>query len=160
MNEALEALEKEQFDQGLELGRPVQGCGRPSRAVKPKTTSNLTDPHNRMISTKTEGFIQDYNAQVVVNADTQPTVATDPVQDRCDQGQVVKMVDKVEQTCCLTPATIVADAGCRKEADLQTLERRGLEAIVAPGTGASPIDLDTLPATMRMAEQLRTLEGK
>ena len=41
------------------------------------------------MKTKTEGFIQGYNTQVVVDAGRQLIVATDLVQDRCDLGTIV-----------------------------------------------------------------------
>ena len=157
---ALKDLEAEPSARDGANGHGAEGQGRPLGELKPKPCGNLTDPHSRLMKTKAEGFLQGYNAQVVVDAETQLIVATDLVQARCDQGQLPRMAAKVEPTCGKKPEAIIADAGYRNEADLRTMERRGMAAFVALGKGKRPINPDTLPATARMAAKLRTPEGK
>ena len=93
--------------------------------MEEKAQSNFTDPESRIMKTSTEGFQQCYNAQVAVDGEQQIIVATQVSAQASDQGQMMGLLEEVEETFEETPRQVLADAGYCNEADLQALEARG-----------------------------------
>ena len=58
--------------------------------------ANTTDPESRRTKTR-NGFIQGYNAQIVVDAKHRAVTAHDVVQDRNDCHQLVPMINRVKE---------------------------------------------------------------
>ena len=80
-----------------------------------------------------------------------------------DQGQLVGLLDGINETFGVEPAVVLADAGYCNEPDLLELENRGIDAHVALGReGKSRVAVDParFPATHRMGEKLASLTGK
>ena len=80
-----------------------------------------------------------------------------------DQGQLVGMLDEINETFGVEPAVVLADAGYCNEPDLLELEDRGIDAHVALGReGKSQVAVDParLPATHRMGEKLCEPRGQ
>ena len=110
-----------------------------------------------------EGFQQCYNAQMAVDGEHQIIVATEVGPQASDQGQLVGMLDEINETFGVEPAVVLADAGYCNEPDLLELEDRGIDAHVALGReGKSQVAVDParLPATHRMGEKLARPAGK
>ena len=63
-----------------------------------KAQSNFTDPESRIMKASTEGFQQCYNAQLAVDADHQIIVATEVSAKASDQGQMMGLLEEVEET--------------------------------------------------------------
>ena len=101
--------------------------------VEEKAQSNFTDPESRVMKTSTEGFQQCYNAQVAVDGEHQIIVATEVTAKASDQGQMMGLLEEVEETFEETPKQVLADGGYCNEADLQALEARGVDGYVALG---------------------------
>ena len=102
-------------------GRPYKrDYGEP----EPKAQSNFTDPESGIMKTSTEGFQQRYNAQTVVDEAHQLIVATDVEAQASDQGQLLPLLDDVNDTFGVEPEVVLADAGYCNEADLVALEQR------------------------------------
>ena len=142
-------------------GRPYKRAyGEP----EPKAQSNFTDPESQNImKTSSEGFQQCYNAQMAVDGEHQIIVATQVGPQASDQGQLVGMLDEINETFGVEPAVVLADAGYCNEPDLLELEDRGIDAHVALGReGKSQVAVDParLPATHRMGEKLASPAGK
>jgi len=141
-------------------GRPYKrGYGAPA----PKAQSNFTDPESRIMKTSTEGFQQCYNAQTVVDEAHQLIVATDVGTNASDQGELLPLLDEVNETFGVEPQVVLADAGYCNEVDLAALERRGIDAHIALGREGKvqgAVDPDTRPATHRMSEKLASARGK
>jgi len=79
--------------------------------VKTKSpTANTTDPDSRKMKTR-RGFIQGYNPQIVVDADTQIILATDLTQDHNDRQQLAPMIEQTIKNTGMTPKYVTADAG-------------------------------------------------
>ena len=128
-----------------------------------KAQDNFTDPESRIMKTSQEGFQQCYNAQVAVEGSNQLIVASEVSSNASDQGCLVSLLDEVEATHGERPATVLADAGYCNEADLETLEERGVDGHVAlgrEGRSAVAADAETHPAKARMAEKLATSAGR
>ena len=115
------------------------------------------------MKTSSEGFQQCYNAQMAVDGEHQIIVATQVGPQASDQGQLVGMLDEINETFGVEPAVVLADAGYCNEPDLLELEDRGIDAHVALGReGKSQVAVDParLPATHRMGEKLASPAGK
>ncbi len=165
----LEAAQRARDDErGREPGqdRNPRG-GRPYKRAygepEPKAQSNFTDPESQIMKTSSEGFQQCYNAQMAVDGEHQIIVATQVGPQASDQGQLVGMLDEINETFGVEPAVVLADAGYCNEPDLLELEDRGIDAHVALGReGKSQVAVDParLPATHRMGEKLASPAGK
>ena len=135
----LEAAQRGRDDErGREPGqdRNPRG-GRPYKRAygepEPKAQSNFTDPESQIMKTSSEGFQQCYNAQMAVDGEHQIIVATQVGPQASDQGQLVGMLDEINETFGVEPAVVLADAGYCNEPDLLELENRGIDAHVALG---------------------------
>jgi hypothetical protein len=115
-------------------GRKKSGCpaAPPSTTPEPKAQKNFTDPESRIMKSK-DGFVQAYNAQIVVDSAAQIIVAQDVTQSAVDSGQLVPMTDAVQTNLGRKPEQLSADAGYCSEANLGALETRGIDAYVATG---------------------------
>ena len=140
-------------------GRPYQrDYGVPDETAQ----DNFTDPQSRIMKTSAEGFQQCYNAQVAVDAEHQLIVATEVSSNASDQRHLVRLLDDVEATHEVRPATVLADAGYCNEHDLAVLEARGVDGHVALGRERRRdvvVDAERCPATARMAQKLATAAG-
>ena len=90
-------------------------------------------------------------------------VATEVSAHANDQGRLVPLLDAVEATHGEWPTTVLVDAGYRNEADLVTLEDRGMDGHVTLGReGRRDVAVDAVkyPATARMAAKLATAEAR
>ena len=63
------------------------------------------------MKTSSEGFQQCYNAQMAVDGEHQIIVATQVGPQASDQGQLVGMLDEINETFGVEPAVVMADAG-------------------------------------------------
>ena len=128
-----------------------------------KDQTNFTDPESRIMRTSTEGYQQCYNAQAVVDGESQLVVGTGVTDNASDQGQLVERVDEVSGRLGETPGEVLADAGYSNEEDLAALEARGIDGYVAlgrEGKGVGEPNPETCPARARMAKRLKTPEGR
>lgn len=138
----------------------------------PKEQSNFTDPDSRIMKTK-RGWVQGYNAQVVVEADSGVIVAEEVTGHSVDSPRLPPMLDRVEANLAAigvpqdarTPAAFSADAGYGSEANLAELQRRGIDAYVATGRerhhrgGVDPQGRPRTPLRAAMRAKLQTAEG-
>jgi transposase len=113
--------------------------GRPAKDVKPeaKDQYNFTDPESRIMKSS-EGFVQAYNAQAVVEADFQLIVGQAVTQAANDKEQIQPMVKATEQQSGQRPEELLADSGYCSEKNLEHLDAAGepdkhIEAYVATG---------------------------
>jgi transposase len=145
-------------------------------ADKPALVRNTTDPHSRLMPTRT-GFIQGYNPQNLASADLF-IIASELTQDTGDVGQAVPMMAAAEhaaQTIAAarppsslhsnTIGVMIMDAGYLSEDNLTTPgpdrliatgKRRDVETAARTGPDQPT---DPLTATDRMAQRLRTPEA-
>ncbi len=173
---AKQRLEERQAQADREQGRhpdDQQRCGDGARrpfkrefgVPQDKAQDNFTDPQSRIM--KMGGsFEQCYNAQAVVDGDSQLIVAIGLANNAADNEQLVPMVDAVKEDLGLLPKRVLGDAGFRSEdgfAKLATQKYEGMEVLVAlgrEGKDQAAIDPKLYPATVRMAERLASKEGQ
>jgi transposase len=124
-----EAEEKRTAEGRKKPGKPA---APPSPEPAPKAQKNFTDPESRIMKSK-DGFVQAYNAQAAVDAQAQIIVAQHVTQSPVDCGQLVPLVDAVENNLGRKPEQASADSGYCSEANLEALESRHIDGYVATG---------------------------
>ena len=141
---------------------PAEPAAAPGVTPEPQSQYNFTDPESRIMPTSQDGFQQCYNAQLVVDADSQLIVTAAVSPQASDQGQLPRLLDAVQAHYGHTPTTVLADAGYRNERDLQELETRGIDGYVALGREgrAAPGRSPRGPASRRMQTKLHTSQGQ
>jgi transposase len=105
-----------------------------------KEQSNFTDPDSRIMKT-TSGWVQGYNAQVVVEEESGVIVAHEVSAHAADSPRLAPMLDATDAALAgtglsaddRTPARFTADAGYCSEKNLALLAARGIDAYVATG---------------------------
>jgi transposase len=112
--------------------------GQPAEKAKPeaKDQDNFTDPESRIMKSSSEGFVQAYNAQIVVEPAMQLIVGQAVTQAANDKEQVGPMVEAVEEQSGQRPKAMIADSGYCSEKNLEHLEsekrpERRIEAFIA-----------------------------
>ena len=110
--------EKEQQRQAEGRKKPGKPAAPPSDQPDPKSQRNFTDPESRIMKSK-DGFVQAYNAQAAVDAGAQIIVAHELTQCGSDQGQLVPLVEAIENNLGRKPEQASADSGYCSESNLE-----------------------------------------
>lgn len=134
--EAREKVEKEQAvqkEKAEKSGKQHKPRKKASEAIpQDKAQRNFTDIESRIMRNSDKAFIQGYNGQIAVDAETQIIVAADISNQSAD---VVHLPDIVKQTIANTEQLIKevsADAGYYSEKNLLFLEEATIEALIPP----------------------------
>ena len=172
IRQAKARLEQAQREADTERGRHPDDERKPPRGGRPyarnfgvppeKAQSNFSDPESRIMQTS-EGYQQCYNGQLAVDDEFQLIVANALTNNASDNGELMGLVEAVEQTLGEAPQAVLADAGYRSESTLVELERRQIDAYVSlgrEGKHSGTIDAEDYPATARMAAKLADADGK
>src|SRR5262249_61065914 len=94
-------------------------------------------------------FEQGYNAQAAVDADSQLIIANGLTPNAADNGELLPMIEAVENNLGQLPQRVLADSGHRSAQAFVALEQMGVEALVPLGrTGRNrrATDRDGRPA--------------
>ena len=148
---------------------------RAASAAKPdkKAQRNFTDPESRMMKT-TDGFHYAYNAQTVVDEDSQVVLATEVTNQAADVVALAPMTAAMMANLEAAgingaPTVLLADAGYCSEANLAWIENTAHDVLVATGrikagerVAETPRGRIPKDATRRerMARRLRTKAGR
>jgi len=103
---------------------------KPTGIPEEKTQRNFTDPESRIMKGN-ECFIQGYNAQAAVDADSQVIVAQQLTPNGNDMHQMVSMLNQIRYENGRQAKEISADAGYSSEHNLKELSRRRIRGYVA-----------------------------
>ena len=98
----------------------------------PKAQRNFTDPESRIMKSSSDGFVQAYNAQLLVDAGSQIVVATDLTAEPVDTQHLPQLLAQAHANIGRRPTQVSADAGYWSAANLQAIEEIGAEAFVPP----------------------------
>ncbi|MGH7393669.1 MAG: IS1182 family transposase [Candidatus Rokuibacteriota bacterium] len=90
-----------------------------------------TDPEARVMKMADGGFRPAYNAQLAVDTQTQIVVGVEVSNQGSDQGQIVPMLDQLEQRYRRVPAQTLVDGGFAGLKQIETATERGTE-VYAP----------------------------
>ena len=127
---AAQAEEKRKAEGRKKPGKPA---APPSDEPDPKAQMNpRARPGGRIMKTK-DGFIQGYNAQAAIDATAQVIVAHGLDARQSDQHHLTPIADAIEASLGRKPTQLSADAGYCSDANLAALEKRGIDAYIAPG---------------------------
>ena len=145
-----------------------------ARAVpQPKEQSNFTDPDSRIMKTS-HGWIQGYNAQVLVEEASGVIVAQEVTAHSADSRRLRPMLERLEENLARVgvleeerrPKWFTADAGYCSEANLGMLAERQIDAYVATGRerhhrgGIAHGNRTRTPLRAAMRDKLQTTEGR
>src|ERR1700730_13821127 len=136
--------------------KPGKPAAPPSDQPDPKSQRNFTDPESRIMKSK-DGFVQAYNAQAAVDAGAQIIVAHELTQCGNDQGQLMPLVEAIENNLGRKPEQASADSGYCSETNLEALEAHGIDGYVAPGRAKHPTAANGKiggPLTQRMRKKI------
>lgn len=158
------AEEEERRRQQAEEARTAQGRKKSGKTPAPpkqepagKSQRNFTDPESRVLLTK-DGYIQGYNAQAAVDGTAQIIVAHELTQSMSDHGQLVALIDAIEDNLGRKPKEASADSGYLSEENLKALAERGIGAYIATGRAKRPTEVKRKiggPLTQAMREKLK-----
>ena len=131
IREAKRALAERARERAKREEKPVEEA-----QPKAKDQYNFTDPESRIMKSSSEGFVQAYNAQIVVEPELQLIVGQAVTQAANDKEQVLPMLEAVEDQSGQRPAAVIADSGYCSEKNLEALEsekrpERRIEAFLA-----------------------------
>ena len=93
---------------------------------------NLTDGDSRLLKTS-HGYIQGYNAQIAVDADTQVIVAQTVTNQRTDSQHLTALVQQTENNTEDAVTEVSADSGYYSEENVERLESAGIRGYIACG---------------------------
>jgi len=140
---------------------------RPDGTPDPKAQRNFVDPDSRIMESH-GSFLQGYNCQLAVDEEHQIIVAQ-AVTNQCpDNGNLLPLLDQIQETLGAAPRVTTADAGYWFAEVEQEAAQRGTELYVAPdrqrhGEDRAPPEPEAdeeLTAKDRMRAKLRTPEGR
>jgi len=163
IKEAKEALEKEVQEEAKKRGQPAELAVPADKAQR-----NFTDPESRIMK-GSDGFVQAYNAQILVDEEAQVIVAERATNEGTDHGAVLKLVEQVEENTGRLPEKLLSDAGTASKSNLGYLEGRKIDAYVATeklrhGSPAPQAPRGRIPKDMglleRMKRKLQTRRGR
>lgn len=138
IREARARLQAEAQAQAAEKGEEKKsgGPGRPRKnepgTPKDSAQSNFTDPQSRIMKSH-DGFIQGYNAQAAVDADSQVIVAQTLTNNASDSQQLALMAAQIKHNTKRQAKELSADAGYCSEDNLKELKRRHINGYIATG---------------------------
>ena len=114
--------------------KPAKNRARAPIADTPEEEEkrNLTDGDSRLLKTA-HGFVQGYNAQAAVDADSQVIVAQMLTNERNDLKHLIPLVDQIEANTADAVGEISADSGYYSEQNLEQLEHRTVRGYIATG---------------------------
>ena len=114
--------------------------GRPPAVPDPETAvpdaraqRNFTDPESRIMRDgATKGFVQAYNAQIVVDSHAQVIVATGVTQAANDVQHLVPMLEQVQANTGRWPTAASADAGYYSETNVTADALAAVDLYIPP----------------------------
>jgi transposase len=165
---------QERAEKARQTGRTPRGRvpKPPTPGVRDKDQYNFTDPESRIMKhSSTEGFEQDYNAQIAVDQASLLIVGESLSNHPTDQREVEPTLDAIAPDLGI-PTAAALDTGYFSEANIDVFERRGIEGHIATGRDPhhpswwerfaplpAPPSEDASPK-VKMAYKLKTVLGK
>lgn len=165
---------KEREQKEKETGEKIKGrlpvIPDPKKAVpEDKAQRNFTDPESRIMKDgASKGFEQAYNAQIVVDGESQIIVATSITQETNDKKQLIPMVKQVKGNLGELPKNVSADAGYFSETNVTEADLKAVDLYIPPDRqkhGEKPVAIHGRPprnlsVADRMKRKLRTKSGQ
>jgi len=184
IREAKAALEAEEQERERARQAELREEGRKPRkpdpddeppTPKPAAQRNFTDPDSKIMKTADGSFHQCFNAQAVVDSESQVIVACDASDEAPDTRQLEPALEQLDANLAAIEATLpegaalLGDAGYFSEDNVATATEHGLDPHLATGRfkhsePQPPAPRGPIPkgatAKQRMARKLRTKRGR
>lgn len=106
-------------------------AAKKSAAEKPKARVSTTDADARVMKMGDGGFRPAYNGQFAVDTQTQMVVGVDVSNSGSDQGQLVPMLEQLDERYAVIPPESLVDGGFAGLKDIETASEMGT-AVFAP----------------------------
>ena len=100
-------------------------------SIDPKAQRNFTDPESRIMK-GSEGYVQAYNCQAVVDEEHQIIIAQAVTNQAPDAEHLVPMLAQTVANCAAKPDNLLADAGYFSEANVCETTKWGVEPFIPP----------------------------
>ena len=113
-------------------GKPAPPPPTAPAVPDPKAQTNFTDPDSRIMRNSDKAFVQGYNAQVAVDADSQIILAATVTHQAADSPHLLPVLDQVRANTGRTPRGVLADAGYWSEGNLDGCAERQVPAAIPP----------------------------
>lgn len=150
---------------------PKGGKKRKRQPGQPEAKSqrNFTDPDSRIMRGSDKQFIQGYNAQAVVDPDSQIIVAADVTNQAADAPHAVPMFKQAQENLDDRFAGALADAGYFSAPNVVELEGERLDVLIPPrkirhSEWRQPPEPEPLPedptVRQRMQAKLQAADGR
>lgn len=107
--------------------------GQQDGVPKAKEQRNFTDPDSRIMRGPEKNFMQAYNAQAAVDADSQVIVAAHVTNQASDSPHLIPMVKQVQRNTTVNPDELSADAGYYSQANVEWLMAKRIDPLIPPG---------------------------
>jgi len=158
-----------------ETGQAAAGDEAEAAAVvPPKAQRSFTDPESRIMKTSDGSFHYCYNAQTVVDEDSQVILSTTLVASGADSPQLPAALQDLADSLHAAgieqlPKTLLADAGYFSEDNVAAVTEAGIDPLIATGRHKHgqkpPVDPrgripKGLTPKQRMARKLSTKKGR
>lgn len=125
----LEAEAKAELEQGPDPQKNSHKA-KPTGTPPDKTQYNFTDPESRVMKSG-RGFLQGYNAQAAVDAESQVIVAQSLVNTGGDAQQLIPLVKQIRRNLGRQATEISADSNYCSELNLKGLQKHHIRGYVA-----------------------------
>ena len=153
-----------------EAKQKARAEGKDPRKAEPedKAQRNFTDPESS-IQKQGRSYIQGYNAQVAVDEKAQVIVSQHVTSVQPDVNELVPVVKWIPKLLRAKPKQVLADAGYWSEANVEALEKMGVDPFIATQRRKHSDPLPPAPRgrppkelspKQRMARKLLTLRGR
>ncbi len=166
----LEERARKEAESGKKTGGKPLVVPDPDDAVPdPKAQRNFTDPESRIMpdGANKGSFLQGYNAQIAVDAETQIIVAVDVTQQTQDKRQLIPMLAKVIENVGRLADATSADAGYFSERAIDAPQLAQTNLLVPPDRqkhGRQEVQNEPLAenasCSERMRHKLRSEQGR
>ena len=151
--------------------RPRDGDGHPKAGryqrefgvPEAKAQENFTDPDSRIMKRAGGRFDPSDNAQTAVDDTAHIIVAAELGNNAADVGQLLPMLQAVQDNVGALPKQGLADAGYRSEDNFAKTKDSPTQLVVAlgrEGKRQAQVDAGTHPHTAAMAAKLQTAQGR
>jgi transposase len=163
IREAMAALKAEAKEQARAEGKDPRRAEPEDQAQR-----NFTDPEST-IQKQGRNYVQGYNAQVAVDEQAQVIVSQHVTSMQPDVNELLPVVKRISKLLHAKPKQVLADAGYWSEANVDALEKMGMDPFIATQRRKHSDPLPPAPRgrppkhlspKQRMARKLLTIRGR
>jgi transposase len=134
--EAIEKAKKEQAERRKEAekeDRDFKPKNDPKDAKpKDKAQKNFTDSESKIMMNSEKAFIQGYNCQAAVDAETQYILAAHVTDVAADPKSLIPLLKETVENTGKKPGELSGDRGYYSENNIKELKNYGIEAFIPP----------------------------